>query len=869
MSEPASAVSPATAAAEQRIRAALAQQKWRQARNDLKSLVKTDPARFLPLLIEANLGLAHQMLADGQIAQARQVREYLATIASAEQVRTIDAQLAARSGGSGGAEPAVGALAALADPVAPLPEAQRIQHADRIVLAFEPVTAAEPAHARFADEARAIHDALQAVSDRAWALASETLRRVPHRSPFSHWAAFVKGIVAFHAGESDRATRLLQGLPADSVPSKAARAYLCLLAEASAPTVGNTPATFTPPSEPLLAAVCRLRNAGNVSGVLLRADRLWRDGKHVESYRAVRDGVPHFPSAGLDWQGVLSEFYFKAPHGMPPDDWMAFLRFFCDAIERNRWKTPAEAMLALRMICLMGQGVAPADELRSEWLAFLRQHQAIRGENSRFASRAYAWLGEQLAATPRADGFFSGRPQLRDAKGAVEMLQRSIELDPTNLTAHLALCQVHGALNQRSERNRLLDLMTARFPDDKQVLVRAAEGCIERKAFGKALDYLTRARQLDQLDPRIPELTVAALCAQATQQFQQHRPEKARQTLAQTEAWLSDQPEDLRRSRWMVLVRRGLLERRWGDAAESAVLLAQARERAPNVAVMLLYAHLVERTHARSHFSETPFLTELKKTLRRAARLSEIVLLLRLLQGWQETSDESRTQIENEAIAVGVGRALEQPFTRAEVAELFDRARDIFEFVAPLGKLLKKILRTDPADPQARLWQLEFDGLSAFDAVACLPHLQSIAAEAARRHDEPTLRKARQLLREADFPPPDPFIVDPADLDLDEDDDFEPDPDSPFPLDLPPEIAAEFGSLVEAMRVAPESALRELRKTARRQGMPDIIFETLVAAAKGRPLPPLPPGAPGFPSRPSPGKPKPPPPSDPNQTNLF
>src|SRR5688500_17302560 len=87
-------------AAEERVHALLEQGKWRQARNDLKSLVKTDRARFLPLLIDANVGLAREMLANGQTAQARQVLDYLATIASADRLRAIEIELAAP--GSGG-----------------------------------------------------------------------------------------------------------------------------------------------------------------------------------------------------------------------------------------------------------------------------------------------------------------------------------------------------------------------------------------------------------------------------------------------------------------------------------------------------------------------------------------------------------------------------------------------------------------------------------------------------------------------------------------------------------------------------------------------------------------------------------------------
>lgn len=868
------------------MRALLDEGKWRQARNDLKSLVKTDRARFLPLLIDANLGLAREMLASGQAAQARQVLSYLATIAPADRLRALEIELAAADSGGGAGRSPTHLIAALVDSQIALSEAQRMRLADQVVLAFEPeIAAADPAHARLAGEAHAVQKALQAVSRREWLAVSEALRRVPHRSAFSHWAVFVKGIAALHAGEVERSAKLLRVLPAGSVPAKAAQAYL-LLQESGPPEGKPAAPENAPPAsagaamapEPTMTAVCRLIGAGGASGVLMRADRHWRGGSHAESYRTVREGVAQFPSAGLEWQGVLSEFYFKAPPGLPEDARNLFTGFCCSLLQRNSWKNGAEAMLAYRMLSLICPVSAPADVFRKDWEAFLREHQAIHGPNARLASLAYGWLGGQLATTRRARGFFSGPPRMRDPDGAIEALRRSIELDPANLAAHLSLCEVYGALKKRSERNRLLDEMTARFPDEKHVLVRAAEGCLERKAFGKGLDYLARARQLDQLDPRIPELTVAGLCQQARQQFQQRRPEKARQVLAQAEAWLSDKPDDFHRARWTLLVRQGLMERRWGEAGQAERLLAQARERAPSFATMLLFAHLTDRAHTKPIFGETPFLTELKKTLRSAPRLAEIAALLRLLEHWRNEQEDDRTFHEDKVIADAIPRALGQPFTRAEAAVVIERGRDNPEFARSLQKLVKKMLRTDPLDPQARLWQVEVRGLWVRDPSQDRAELQSILDEASRRRDEASLRKARQMLRDVDHPPPmpNPFGPDFAGPEFDaeeEEDELEPQ-GGPLPPDLPPEMLEEFGELLDAMRVAPDSALRELRKTATRQGMPDFIFEALIAAAKGKPLPPLPPKFPPAPNpKPSPPQPKParpePPVADPNQLNLF
>lgn len=853
------------------MRALLGQGKWRQARNDLKPLAKADRARFLPLLIEANVGLAREMLAHGQAAQARQVLEYLATIAPAERLRALELELAAKSDASAGQSPAQ-LIAALADPRCALPAEQRLRLADHVVLAFEPVSAeADPAQARLAAEARVIHEALQAVSGRAWAAVSDALRGVSHRSPFSHWVVFVKGLAAFHTGEAERATKLLQSLPVGSAPAKAAEAYLCLL--------DRGPAPLGAAAEAAAKAVSRLIGSAGVSTCLMRAERLWRSGRHVESYQALRDGVAPFPSAGLDWPGVLTEFYFKAPPGLLEGDRMAFLRLFAEVFTRGRAKNAAEVMFGHRLLALVGQVIAPTEELRADWETFLREHRALHGTNARLDSLAYTWLGRQLAATRPMRPFQAGRPPMRDAKGAVEMLRRSIQLDPANLGAHLSLCGVYDALKQPSERNRLLDEMTARFPDDKHVLIRAAEGCLERKAFGKGLDYLARARQLDQLDPRIPELTVAGLCAQARGQFQQRRPEKARQALAQAEAWLTDQPADFHRSRWTLWVRHGLMERRWGEAARAEALLAQARERAPNGAAMQLYAHLTERDHMGRQASDTPFLPMLKETLRKGAppRLGEIVVLLRLLAHWRSgREDEAYVFREEEIVAAAIHRALGQPFTRAEATEAIECGCTNPEFAAPLKKLIKKLLQADPLDPQARLWRLEVREPWEFEVPMDRAELRSIVEEATRRRDEASLRKAQRILRELDQP--NPFGPDFAgpEGDAEEDaDDFEPDGPALPPEDLPPEMLEQFGDLIEAMRGAPESAIRDLRASAKRAGVPDFLIDTLIAVAKGKalpPLPPVPPGPPGPPPERATPRPVPPPnpaAPAPGQTYLF
>jgi hypothetical protein len=235
MTGPSQNIPPLVATAEERMRALLAQEKWRQARDELKPLVKVDRVRFLPLLVQANLGLARKMLAGGQAAEARQVVNYLATLVSAEQLRAIELELTVKTGAP---EQSISKfVAALTEARDALSEAECVRLADWVVLSFQTVEMGQsppPARERLAAEVRAVHEALRAVAAARWPEVSELLRLVPHRSVVSHWAVFIKGLAAFHTGGTDKATKLLRSLPAASVPGKAAQAYLLLAAEPTA-----------------------------------------------------------------------------------------------------------------------------------------------------------------------------------------------------------------------------------------------------------------------------------------------------------------------------------------------------------------------------------------------------------------------------------------------------------------------------------------------------------------------------------------------------------------------------------------------------------------------------------------------------------
>ena len=855
-------------APEERARLLLSQGKWRKARDEIKPLVKADRVRYLPLLIEANLGLAREMIAKGLISEAQQVAAYLATIAPAEQVRSLKLQLAMRTGAAGSSLSDF--LSALSAPDHGFPEAERWRVADLLVLAFTPLSGIDPGAARLAAELQAIQDALEAVSMAQWEKVSDCLRTVSHRSPVSHWAGFVKGLAAFHTGEIDKAERFLRPLPPGTVPAKAGEACLLLVGRR-----GSSGAA-APVSESVFKAACQLSGSPGLGATLWRAETLWKQGKPVESYRACRDALPSFPCVGTNGLSAVSQFYFQAPHRASGEVAVAFLRYFDGMIATGGIRSSTEEMLIRRLFALTGRDAAPAARLRGDWERFLQLYEALHGHHPRLASLACGWLGQQLARVPARPMFFRTAEKVRDKAGALEMLHRSIELDPGNLQAHLDLCQLYTTLKQLRDRNVWLDLMAARFPRDKQVLLQAAAGCLERQAFKKGLDYLFLARSLDQLDPRIPDLIVTAQRRLARRQFEQGRPERGRREVAALDPWLTDKPEDLQRSRWTARLRHGLMELIWGDEAQAATLLAQGHALAPSPAASQLFAHLAHRVYVGNMNGASPFLKDFKKTLRAAPGLALVPLLLDLLQYWRQAPESPVLDSEEIIVCEGIKAALRLPFTRAEALAVVERAQEHpgFGFADAIETVVRKVLQDDPLDPHFRFLRFEFNEDWEYDPERSRAELQKILDEAVRRRDEATTRRVREMLKTLAQPPnfPDPMDVFEPEDDDEEDgwEEAEDDGMPAFPSDMPP----EFAKTIELLRSVPEEAMLELRKSLPRD-MPVEVFDALVRMArmmgpKAKPAPARPPPRPSAPPAPPVRPPKAPAPSvDPNQMNLF
>ena len=863
---------PVMSPPEKRAREFLSQGRWRKARDEIKLLCKQDRAKYLPLLIQANVGLARDMLAKGQVSEATQVVAYLRTIAPPGDLKALEFELMGKSGDLSGQ--AAGLIECLADLTPSCSQIEKRRLVDQLMLTFQPVPPAAGSAAAPTAEYGAVQQAIQALAEGQTARVTELLRPLPHRSVFSHWKLFLRGLAAFHSGDFEKATRFFAELPADSILAHARRPYLIWMDQEKAKGQGSIP------SELIVEALCHLAGAPQASRPLFLAERMWNERRPEEMYRLLREGISAFPAESPRWVQTLSAFCFHCLFILPPEKTDDYAYYLDDLDYRQCAKNSSELAMILRVLCLYDELSDDLDLLPERWKRFIGLCEQLRGPNPRLASLAHAWLGDILSKSrgPAPAPGSPRLPEMRDAAGAIEAYQKSIDLDPANLAAHLKLAIIFDLTQNTRDRNRLLDQMTRRFPDSKPVLMVAGLQCVERQAYAKGIVYLERAFAHDRLDPALPDALVTAKILLARQHFRERRPEKARQILDELVELTIPESDHFLRSRWTIQLRRGLLEEWHGDAPPASSLLAEARAGSPDIAAYCLLAVIAWDLHAPRGVLTNRFADEFRRIGRATASAAQAILLLRVHGFWKRAVASSALARAERLIGDFLqwvnasGR-----FTRGEVVRLIDLIPPGSPFEYELTAFIRAILKMDPQDPLFRLCSMRQDWFTGDGPEEKRQQLEEMLEEAIRRRDEQAIQFIHKEMDRLKVAPPRPTGGPPFEADeFAEEPEFaeDDDPNSLKSLaDLP-----GLRPLIELLSNASESEIRRMRKI-KPKDMPDAVFNLLVDVARGKiPLPPLPtspplpsPVTPRTKTTPPPSRPRPPvsPPKDPNQLNLF
>lgn len=547
-------------------------ERWRKARDAAKDLCKKDRGRYLQLLIDANVGLVREMLSKGLLKEAATVIDYLATIASAEQVAALRMEVASPVGKrqvqaldeSG----AAGWWAAVLRADEGLAGGQQFA-ADLAAIDLLVVDPFEPAPAetdelglRLAGELAAVRVACDAAGEGRWDESKEALRSLPRQSVFWQWRLFLRGVRCVFEDEPETARQCFGQLQPGGALARAATVFGPELTSEPKPAPASAKVPF------FLAATGQ---PAAWATPILSALTSWKSGNRVKAFAELVIAMKElFPTREPGLLAILSDAllpYKSRMRSVDFDDSEQLVKRYYGQRSKN---VNGETLMAIvRGVCLGEVAKLHPAALDAYLRDLIEYLNFVDGPNPLRDSLAWQWLGETLLENK--DGFMSDDNRGRKA------LEQAVSCDPDNEAAALSLIRMLVYKGDAKSSTRLLEDLAKRFPRNKGVLFFAGEQALERKSYAKALVSLRAALALDPLDKEVKTLIASALLAQIREAARKQKP--AATLWAELEPLLENRAggDALVLSRWMARVRRALLE----SNPEAA---GQARREALNLA---------------------------------------------------------------------------------------------------------------------------------------------------------------------------------------------------------------------------------------------------------------------------------------------
>jgi len=555
---------------------ALRDGKWRKARDAAKSLCKKDRPRYLPLLVEANVGLAREMIGKGRRKDAVPVIDYLATIAPPEIVAKLRGEVACPTASVAGRPAdggeihwvvALGAAGGTASehPISP----EDLAAIDALVTdGFSPPEGAGEAADRLAAELATVREACAATGDGRWDEAKEALRKLPRDSVFRHWRMFLRGTRHAFGEEREMARKCFADLPPVGALARAARTLDPDLPGPgpAAPVGARVPFHLAATGQPAEWATA-----------ILDAEASEKAGKPVRAYRDLSKGMRSaFPDDRPGLACLLTESVLPFNCKMSEadyDDGFELLKVY----GRGKLGDQSNALLTVvREACIAMPEDNEPGELERTWTLVLREWSRRDGADPQRDAVGWHWFGEMLAGLEETAGSSTSQENFRRAR---EALEKAVKADPECHEAWFSLLGVLEKSGDAKGHNQLLGEVVKRFPRNKKFLQLAGNAALDRKTYTKALKALRAALELDPLDREIRCAIAVALVRQAIDLRKKKK--SATAVWEELEPLLEDRTghAHLMLSRWIARLRRGLLET---DAEAADTAMAEAEKLAPS-----------------------------------------------------------------------------------------------------------------------------------------------------------------------------------------------------------------------------------------------------------------------------------------------
>ena len=425
----------------------------------------------------------------------------------------------------------------------------------------------EPKRARGADlvvlgkgeESAPVCRAIQCLCNQDWNGVREALAEIGRKSPFSHWRLFLKGCAAYYQNDRETAVACFTKLPPGTVPAKKARAYSFLMAGwKGAPEDGE------------LAEGCLYLGKPGMEKPLADAQEYWQNGKFRPALQAL-GRIQGFPSFQADLPGQLAYFVGVAHSVMLEDVYHSFKEALLAVAKTAK---PSAKYFYYGILAKISPGETLAPESKRYWKEYLGGRKAIHGENTRLDASCHHYRAlKELRVNCCMEHEEAAQAN------ATRLLEQSMAIDPGIESVQLVLMELYQEIGDQSAANKLLDEMSARFPDSSKVLLEAGRACMQRKSYSKGLAYLLKAQEADPLDPEIQAEVRKGMFEKAIGHFKKKsdsQADKARETLDNLLASIPANPP-FAESRDFYLLRWAALED-IAPAGNSRVAFAKLKE---------------------------------------------------------------------------------------------------------------------------------------------------------------------------------------------------------------------------------------------------------------------------------------------------
>jgi hypothetical protein len=582
------------------ILSSLRQGKWRRARDLAKELCKQDKARYLPLLIAANEGLARELLSRGQTSEAAQVVAYLKTIAPPEVVAALQqVQVIAPSS----IPVSDGALHWL--------QAQRLAErversaalladcwgdVDALVTGnFHPPTAeAGSLEARVGAELTSVLQAVAATATGDWENAQTALRALPRLSIFQHWRMLLRGVRLTHLGERDQAQQCFDTLPPNSTPARAATLWREVLGL-------PLPTSIAAPSEKRAEILTLMAGGSETWGrAISRADGKWRRHDFLGAYETIREPLgKDFPTDVPGLAQVITDAVLPVPANLRTDsEWLDYAE--------SLWSKTAAGLLSLSETILLRKFAVRTQvvqfNIKSLWEDWNKLVVLIRSNSPSDATRdSLLWLAagqsmQRQLGQPRQ--FLMRRIDPKDLKLTETAFENATTADPLHAEAQLAFLEFYRQHGTKAQLGKQAEVLIKSLPNHKEGLREAGRLAIQRKAYAKGLEFLQRVRQLDPLDREAAEQIISAILNQASDALKK-KPSTIPKLWAQLElelpsASLSNASFAVPCHRWTIRMAQSLIE---PDPVLAEKFRLEAQSLAPSLFEAMVYGQFLSHEY--------------------------------------------------------------------------------------------------------------------------------------------------------------------------------------------------------------------------------------------------------------------------------